>query len=129
AHGEDRRRQDPHRDRHQALSRRGAGARAAEAHLRRRAARPRRRAALPRRARRTRRHHRRQGHRAGRPRTRRDAARVLQRHGQGGPHRRLARGLHLRTGEGDGGRADPQAHRPRRGEAGGASAHAPRASV
>ena len=70
-----------------------------------------------------------EGHRRGRPRPRPDAALVLQRHGEGGPHRRLARGLHVRPGEGERGAGDPQAHRARRGEAGRAPAPAPRAQL
>src|SRR5207244_760573 len=48
-----------------------------------------------------------------------------QRDGEGRQARRLARGLHLRAGQGERADADPPAHRPRRAEGRGARAPSP----
>ncbi|CAA9467014.1 MAG: hypothetical protein AVDCRST_MAG13-129, partial [uncultured Solirubrobacteraceae bacterium] len=113
-----RRREGPHRDRHARVPRGGPRAQAAEDGGRHRPHRPGGHPAVPPRAAGRLRD---EGHRLGRPRARRDAPRVLQHDGrarrEGG---RLARGLHLRAGQGDGGRAVPAPHRHRGGEAGGA---------
>ncbi|CAA9529284.1 MAG: hypothetical protein AVDCRST_MAG13-4019, partial [uncultured Solirubrobacteraceae bacterium] len=113
-----RRREGPHRDRHPCVPRGGPGAQAAEDGGGHRPHRPRRHPAVPPRAAGRPRD---EGHRLGRARPRRDAPRVLQHHGRARREGRgLARGVHLRAGEGDGGRAVPAPHRHRGGEAGGA---------
>ena len=116
----------PHRAGSSSLPRRGPGAEADEAGRRRRAARPRRHPALPAPAAGRPGD---QGHPGRRPDPARDAAGVLQRDGQGRQARRLARGVHVRPGEGERADAVPAAHRAGRQQAGRAQPPAARPST
>ncbi|CAA9517485.1 MAG: hypothetical protein AVDCRST_MAG85-2704, partial [uncultured Solirubrobacteraceae bacterium] len=111
-----RRRDRAHRTGGQPVPRGGPGPQAHEAGRRGPVARPRRHARVPARAAGA------EGHEGPADRREgpdRDAAGVLQRDGQGREARRLARGVHVRPGQGERPDADPPAHRAGRGQAGG----------
>ncbi len=112
----------PDRGHDHAFHRRGARARAAEADRRTRSARARRHPAVSDRAARA---EDLQGRRRRREGARRDGSRLLQRDGQGREGGRLARGLPLRSGQGDRRPGDPQADRACRRAPRGAEPPAP----